>query len=176
MRIRPFLVLVSAALVASGFAIQACGSTVDETAAVDAGTDALEAAVAKDVNQPDVKDAAPPCDPNKDYLKDIPDASLADGATTTGACLSCANAKCKAEISACAKDCICQNLAGDAIACYLKGGSILSCGSGFAMVPTATRNIGISLFGCLNNECPNECATSAFDPDGGGGGDGGDGG
>ncbi|MDB4937164.1 MAG: hypothetical protein JWP87_4136 [Labilithrix sp.] len=173
MRIRPFLVLVSIGLVASGLAIQACGSTVNDDTPVDAGTDAFEASAAKDVNQPDVKDAAPPCDPNKDYLKDIPDASLADGATTTGACLSCANAKCKAEISACAKDCACQNLAGDAIGCYLKGGSILSCGSGFASVPTATRNIGIALFGCLNQQCPDECATSQFDPDAGDGGDGG---
>jgi hypothetical protein len=167
MRIRFLFLCVSAGLVGGGFALQACGGSQSDTAAVvDAGGDVVDATV-KDTNAPDVKDSAPPCDPTADFLKGIPDASLADGATTTGACLGCAKSKCTNELAACSKDCACQNLAGDAVDCYLKGGSILSCGSSFATVPASTRNIGIAVFGCINSECPTECATSAFNPDGG---------
>ena len=31
-------------------------------------------------------------------------------------------------------------------------------------VPTATQNIGLTLFGCLNGDCADECATAAFIP------------
>lgn len=167
MRIRFLVVCVSVGLFGGGFAVQACGGTQsDSTAATDAGADVVDATV-KDTNAPDVKDSAPPCDPTADFLKDIPDASLADGASTTGVCLGCAKSKCKAELAACSKDCACQDIAGEAIGCYLKGESIIKCGSQFASVPTATRNIGIAVFGCINSECPDECATSAFNPDAG---------
>jgi hypothetical protein len=164
MRIRFLIVSFSAVLFGGGFAIQACGGTQsDSTAAVDSGADVADATV-KDTNAPDVKDAALPCDPNADFLKGIPDASLADGASTTGVCLGCAKSKCATELAACSKDCTCQGLAGDAIACYVKGGSILTCGSSFATVPTSTRNIGIGVFTCINGSCADECATSALIP------------
>jgi len=164
MRIRFFVVGVSAVLFGGGFALQACGGTQsDSTPAVDAGQDVVDATV-KDTNAPDVKDSAPPCDPNADFLKDIPDASLADGASTTGICLGCAKSKCKAQLAACSKDCACQDVAGDAIACYVKGDSIIKCASGFASVPTATRNIGLTVFSCINSDCAEECATSALIP------------
>jgi hypothetical protein len=167
MRIRFLFLCVSAGLVAGGFALQACGDTQSDGAAVvDAGGDVVDATF-KDTNAPDVTDSALPCDPTADFLKDIPDGSLADGASTTGVCLGCAKSKCSSELAACSKDCACQGLAGDAVDCYLKGGSLLSCGSGFASVPASTRNIGIAVFSCLNNECPTECATSTFNPDGG---------
>ena len=167
MRIRFLFLCVSAGLVAGGFAIQACGGTQSDSATVvDAGLDVVDATV-KDTNAPDVKDAAPACDPTADFLKDIPDASLADGATTSGICLGCAKSKCKNELSACSKDCTCQGLAGDAIDCYLKSTTknptdLIKCAGGFASVPTATRNIGLGVFGCISNECSVECATAEF--------------
>jgi hypothetical protein len=171
MRIRFLFLCVSAGLVAGGFAVQACGGTQSDSTPVDAGQDVVDASV-KDTNAPDVKDSAPPCDPTADFLKDIPDASLADGATTSGICLACAKTKCKNELAACSKDCACQSLAGDAIDCYLKSTSkatsdLIKCVSGFAGVSTSTRNIGLGVFGCINNECPDECATAAFNPDAG---------
>ena len=95
---------------------------------------------------PDVKDSAPPCDTNADFLKDIPDASLADGATTTGVCLGCAKSKCKTELAACSADCACQGIAGEAIDCYAEGRTRSSqCGERLrGELPTATQNIGLS--------------------------------
>jgi hypothetical protein len=163
------IVSFSAVLFGGGFAIQACGGTQSDTAAaVDSGTDVVDATV-KDTNAPDVKDAAPPCDPNADFLKGIPDASLADGASTTGVCLGCAKSKCSTELAACSKDCSCQGIAGDAIDCYVKGGSILTCGSSFATVSASTRNIGIGVFTCINGNCATECATSSLLPSDAGG-------
>lgn len=171
MRIRFLLVCLSAGLVAGGFALLACGSTETEAAA-DAGVDAAEAS-APDTSVADANDGAPSCDPTTDILFGIQDASMGDTGTTTGVCASCAKTKCAGELGDCSKDCICQNIAGDAVGCYMKGGNILTCGAKFATVPVATRNIGIALFGCLNQECATECATAAFDPDAGDGGDGG---
>jgi hypothetical protein len=170
MRIRLFLALTSVSLVVTGLGIEACGgSTSDSTATVDSSTEAAvdaakEAAV-------DAADAAPQCDPKADPLKGIPDASLADGASTTGVCVGCVEAKCKAEVANCAADCPCQNIAGNALTCYTKNpGNPFVCASSFAGVPKATQTIGLALIGCVNSSCAVECAVSAFNPDGGDGG------
>lgn len=161
MRIRFFIVGVSAVLFGGGFAVQACGgSQSDGTAAVDAGLDVVDATV-KDTNAPDVKDAAPACDTNADILKGIPDASIADGASSTGVCLGCAASKCKNEIDACKKDCACQGVAADALECYAKTQSI-SCAASFTSVPKATQQIGFALAGCVSGNCDKECQASAL--------------
>jgi hypothetical protein len=165
MRIRFFLGFVSTSLVAAGFGIQACGGTSDDTAS---GTDAAPEAKADtgllDSSAPDVFDARPPCDPTKDLLKDIPDASIADGASTTGACFACANAKCSREISDCQKDCSrsttdlgCQDIAGKALECYAKTQNIFTCAGSLASVPNPTRSIGIALGACVSQSCEKEC-------------------
>lgn len=161
MRIRFLLVCVSAGLAGSGFVIQACGGTATDDAPADAGgADVFEASV-KDTNAPDVKDAAPPCDKNKDILKGIPDASIADGASSVGVCLGCASTKCKTEIDKCKNDCACQDLAGKALECYAKTQS-LACAGSFSSVPKETQNIGIALAGCVQSKCDSECQASAM--------------
>ncbi len=172
MRIRFLVASTSLSFFAFGAAVQACSGKSEDTAATDAGGDALEAG--RDTSVTDAADAAPPCDPNKDFLKDIPDASIADGATSTGRCLGCMKTKCSAEIKACAKDCPCQNLASGALECVLKATSQAAqfgCVAPFAKASSETRTIGQSLLFCSQGECKDECATSSFDPDAGDAGD-----
>jgi hypothetical protein len=176
MRIRFFLTCVAATCVAAGFGIQACGGTSESGPAADAATERAAEAGPKDSSTgPDVFDARPPCDPNKDPLKDIPDAAIADGASSTGACLGCATAKCSDEIDDCKKDCSrsvtdlgCQDLAGKALECYAKTQDIFTCAGKFATVPNPTRGIGIALGTCVGQKCQDECGVK--DPDAGDGG------
>lgn len=167
MRIRFFLTVVSASLFAAGFAVQACGSTTnDAPAAADSGADVFEASTPKDTSVADVADTAPPCDPNKDILSGIMDASIADGASSVGVCLGCAKSKCGMEIDACKMDCDCQGIAGGALECFAMAGGnqskLFACVGPFASAPKATQNIGIALAGCIQQDCKDECATSAF--------------
>jgi hypothetical protein len=170
MRIRIFLALATVSFVAAGIGIQACGGTSDTTAdAKDSSVPETAAETGPKDATTDTADAAPPCDPKKDFLADIPDASIADGASTTGICVGCTKSKCAAEVAKCGADCTCQELAGKALDCYAKTQDVFGCAGKFASVPTATRNIGIALFGCIQNQCDDECAASAF-VDGGDGG------
>lgn len=156
-------------LVASGFAVQACGGNSDEAPTVaDAAPEASAAveAGAKDATA-DVSNARPPCDTTKDILKDIPDASIADGSSTTGACLACASMKCAAEIASCQKPCSrsttdlgCQDIAGKALECYAKTKDIFGCAGKFASVGNPTRNIGIALGGCVSQKCQAPCGVA----------------
>jgi hypothetical protein len=173
MRIRLFLTCVAGTLLAAGFGIQACGGSSDSTpAGGDAAPEAGPDTSVKETGGPDVFDARPPCDPNKDILKDIPDASIADGASSTGACLGCATTKCADEIDDCKKDCSrsttdlgCQDLAGKALECYAKTQDIFTCAGKFASVPNPTRGIGIALGSCVGQKCKDECGVE--DPDAG---------
>jgi len=163
MRIRFFLTVVSASLFAAGFAVQACGSTTNDSpaAGTDSGADVFEASTPKDTSVEDVADTAPPCDPNKDILEGIMDASISDGASSVGVCLGCAKAKCGTEIDACKMDCDCQTIAGGALECFAKSQSI-ACAGPFASASKSTRDIGIALAGCLQQSCMTECATGQF--------------
>ena len=171
MRIRFFLALASVSFVAAGFAIQACGGSSDDTAnpVKDSGVAETAAETGPKDAAVNTAEAAVPCDPNKDYLGAIPDASIADGASTTGICVGCAKSKCKAEVAKCGADCTCQQIAGGALDCYAKTQDLIGCGSKLLSVPAATRTIGIALFSCIQKDCADECAASSF-------GDGGDGG
>jgi hypothetical protein len=175
MRIRFLLTSVTAGLMGSVFALQACGSTTDDTNPTqDSGTpDVFEASVVKDTSTADVHDAAPTCDPTKNLFEGIPDASIADGGSSVGACLGCAQTHCAAQIQDCQEDCTCQGIAGDALECYAKTSSIAACLADFISVPQATQAIGIALGGCVQTSCGDECAASTF-LDAGDGGDGSD--
>ncbi len=165
MRIRFFVVGFSAVLFGGGFAIQACGGDQsDSTAAIDAGQDVVDATV-KDVSVADVVDANPGCDKKADILKDIPDASIADGGSSVGVCLGCAKVKCATEISSCTADCPCQGVAAKALVCFAKAQTQtqqLACAASFQGVPSSTQKIGLALAGCLQNNCDNECQASNY--------------
>jgi hypothetical protein len=163
MRIRFFVIGFSAVLLGGGFAVQACGGTQsDSTPATDAGQDVVDATV-KDTFVPDVVDAAPACDKNADFLKDVPDAAIADGGSSVGICLGCAKVKCANEINACKADCPCQGVAAKGLECIAKAqtqAQQLACASSFTGVPSSTQKLGLALAGCLSNNCDNECQAS----------------
>jgi len=172
MRIRFFLGFVSMSLASAGVGIQACGGSSDGEAAAtpDAAPEAAAVVEAgpKDASTADAFDERPPCDTTKDILKDIPDASIADGASTTGECLGCARTKCAAEITDCQKDCSrtatdlgCQDLAGKALECFAKTQDLFSCAGQFATVGNPTRSIGIALGGCVGQKCQTECGVAS---------------
>jgi hypothetical protein len=176
MRIRFFLTCVSMTLVGAGFGIQACGGSSESGPAADAAPEAAAETGPRDSSTaPDVFDARPPCDPNKDILKDVPDASIADGSSTTGLCLQCATTKCSAEIKDCQKDCSrsttdlgCQDFAGKMLECYAQTQNFFACASKLGIglsTPQPTRNIGIALGGCVGDQCKDECGVD--EPDSG---------
>jgi hypothetical protein len=171
----------SACSIAAAFAIQACGETDHASTPVDAGTNADSGH--KDAASPDT--GASPCDTSVSFTDKIPDAAIADGASTSGICVQCVEKKCATQVEACNKDCTCQGLAGDALSCFLKTPqNPIVCAGQFINVDSNTRDIGLGLLTCAATGCKTECATESFQPppDGGkpdGGspdGDGGDGG
>ncbi|MBX3225472.1 MAG: hypothetical protein KF795_33510 [Labilithrix sp.] len=164
---RIIVVMGGVALVGAAFVVQACGETeVAPEPVADAGPDVEDSAPAE-AAPPEDEDAAT-CDLSADFTTKIPDASIADGASTTGICLQCANDKCKAQVTACNQDCPCQGIVGEALECYLKNTSNpLVCAGSLAAVDDNTRNLGIALIGCINSGCKDECATAALQPDGG---------
>lgn len=167
MRARIFLVAGAVGLIAGAFLIEACGET--EPAATGSTADSGVEAAAGDAAE---KDSAPPpqpeedaatCDLKADFTKEIPDAALADGASTSGLCLQCANVSCKAEVTACNQDCPCQEFASDALTCYLDNTSNpFACAGHFAGVDTNTQRLGFAILNCLNDNCKTECATESF--------------
>lgn len=157
--------LVAAAL---GLAIGGCGETEETPAPVDAGSDVVDSG--KKETAPPVEEDASPCDTSADFSKQIPDAAIADGASTTGICVGCAQKNCKKYIDDCNKNCECQGLAAEALECYAKsGGDIVGCLGKFANSSPSkeTQQTGVGLFTCLNGSCKDECQTAAFDPDAG---------
>ncbi len=165
MRARFFVVAGGIGLVATAFVIQACGETEPTPAtSADSGADVV-------VDSGEQKDTAPPdedaatCDPSADFTKGIPDASIADGASTSGLCLQCAHAKCKKQIDACNHDCTCQELAADGLDCYVKNTTNpMVCAGAFLGVDQNTQTLGLAVLGCINQGCKEECATEAFQP------------
>jgi hypothetical protein len=163
MRARLILVLGSIAFVGVGLVAQACSSSPAVDAS-DAGADVIEAEAA-------VVDAAT-CDLSANLLDKIPDAEVADGATTTGICIQCTNSKCATQVGACNASCKCQNAAGAGLECYLKDPqNATACIIPFTSggVDLKVQAIGIQLLGCINTNCKDSCATAKFESDGGGG-------
>lgn len=176
MRIRAFIFLAAVASVSTGFAIQACGGSSVADPPADSGVaDSGPADTGPaDTGPKDTgADTAPPCDPTVDITQGIPDASLNDGSTTTGLCLGCMKTNCAKETKACAEECGCQKIAKDGLDCYLKNtANPIVCAGNFtgAGISSKTQTVGLALIGCIRDECDQECAASAFDPDGGDGG------
>lgn len=166
------IVLVWASLCLVGAAaVQACGGKDDG----DGGTvaDASTADVSVDGSKSDGAggEPDPTCDPNADFTTQIPDASIADGASSTGTCVACVNAKCGSAVDACNANCICQGVAGDGLTCFLKNSSNpLACAGdlGPALADTEARTAAYALLGCVNTSCNEECALDAFLPSDGG--------
>ena len=100
------------------------------------------------------------------------DASIGDGASTTGVCISCAKARCDEAIAKCTADCPCQGIVGRALECYLTTQQ-LGCASELTnyLVTSATRSNALRVLGCVESECPAECVVDAGaeagPPDGG---------
>jgi hypothetical protein len=172
MRARIFLVIGAISLNAVAFVLQACGET--EPAAVsnstaDSGADVVDSGSAKpDSASSPADDDAATCDLSADFSTKIPDASIADGASTSGLCLGCAKANCNAEVTACNQDCPCQELASSALDCYLKNtANPILCAGNFTGVDTNTQQLGFAIISCLQDECKAECATESFVGDAG---------
>ena len=167
MRSRLFI-LGCSGLVAIAGIVEACGGdSTDTPAPVDAGNDVKEAG--KDTAPPPPDPDAATCDLSADFTKNIPDAAIADGASTTGLCLQCAKAKCSGEIDACNKDCPCQGVADDALQCFIKNSNkstvelIQLCGGEFGNVPAETQQIGFALGQCVLGKCKQECPAEVSD-------------
>jgi len=161
--------------------VEACGGDETENTPVpDAGNDVV-ADVAKEAAKPVEEDAAG-CDLNADFTKNIPDASIADGASTTGICLACAKAKCAAEIDKCNKDCPCQTIADDALQCFVKNSNkqaidiFTACGKDIQGTPPGTQTIALGLGQCVLGNCKTECPADLPSDAGKDANDGGDGG
>jgi hypothetical protein len=158
-------------------AIQACGgsSKVEGQPAGDSGAaHVVDGSLdAKTDNTADAE--GPSCDTSADFTKEIPDASIADGASSTGECLACTNAHCESAVAECNKNCLCQSVAGPALDCFLKNPTnlFLACGSklGAAIGDPDARNAAGAIFTCVQSHCKTECALDALLPhDGGDGG------
>ena len=167
MRTRLFFLAASVTSLAAAAVAQGCGETETTTTAVDAGSDVADTGPKKDATPP-AEDAEPPCDTTQDFSKDIPDAEIADGASTSGICVGCAYDNCKASIDDCNANCECQELAGKALECYTKTGNAIGCAGQFATakVSKETQQTGIALFSCINSNCKQECQTEQFDAGG----------
>jgi len=174
MRKRFFFLAASVSSLAAAAVAQGCGDSESTPGAADAGQDVVADVGKKDtaVEDPDSNT----CDINADLTAQIPDADIADGASTSGICISCAKANCQKNIDSCDQDCTCQELAAKALGCYTKTGNAIACVGQFASstIPMSTQSIGIALFGCINMHCKDECATAAFNDGGTDAGDGGD--
>jgi hypothetical protein len=172
MRNRFMFLGLSASLVTGAAAFLACSGSTESTGGGDAGSDVTVVDSGPKDAGVDAKDSAPPCDTTADFVSKIPDASIADGASTTGICAGCLQAKCATEVDKCNKDCTCQGIADTAITCYAQNTSDpLQCIGDFASAPSATRSIGLALFSCVSSNCVDECAVNSFISDAGDAGD-----
>jgi hypothetical protein len=171
MRTRFFFLAASVTSLAAAAVAQGCGETETTTTPADAGSDVADTGPKKDATPP-AEDAEPPCDTTQDFSKDIPDAEIADGKSTTGICVGCAQANCKKFIDECNKNCQCQELAGDALECYAKTANVIGCAGQFASgsISQETKTTAFGLFSCLNDNCKDECATEELSGDAGDGG------
>jgi len=165
MRVHAFLIGATCTLVGTMAGIQACGGdTSSGTTTTDAGND-----VTKEAAPPPPPADAPSgdsatCDLSADFTKKIPDASIADGESSTGICIGCVEAKCKTDLNKCNEYCPCQNAAANALECYAKNAdNPFKCAGTVAGTDSKTQGILLGLGGCLQSKCQTECPV----PDGG---------
>lgn len=162
MRARLVLVVSGLSLIGAAFAIQACGETeLSAPIPAEAGAGVLDGGE----NEAAPGNDASPCDTSANFTDKIPDAAIADGASTTGLCVQCANAKCAEPVGDCNESCECQAIAGDALNCYLKNSrNPIVCAAQFSSVDSKTQQIGLALLQCINKNCKAQCATESFQP------------
>lgn len=164
MAARVFLFGSGICLVTIALIAQACGGTEEETpSTVDSGADASPDARPDAVVAADAAEDALTCDPNADFTTKIADASIADGASSTGLCLACTQSFCKPQLDACNENCSCQGVADEALACYIaNSGNAFACVSVLqeADVDEETQSIAIGLISCINTACAEACATA----------------
>jgi hypothetical protein len=161
MRMRLIFSSALVTTVCAALAIEACGGDTETTPAEDAGIEAAVDAAPRDTGAPDtsVADAGPECDLSGNFLDDVPDAALADGATTSGICLGCLGDKCKTALDSCNADCNCREVVGELLECYAKGTPLVQCFFSVSVTPSQkTQQIGLQLNGCLEKDCNDECA------------------
>lgn len=152
---RIHIALASFVVCAGTFAMDACSS--------DDVPPSSNAADAADSSTNDgglvLEDAEVRCDPDASLLERIEDASIADGASTTGICAACLEEKCSYELAHCAQDCQCQGIVGDALQCYLTTQNIACLGRlTNYLVRQDTRGRALQLSGCARSSCAPECA------------------
>lgn len=168
MRARIFLFASAITLMTGAAALQACGETeaTPKTGGTDSGPDVIDSG---EKEAAPVDNDAATCDLSADFSEQIPDASIADGASTSGICLGCAKSKCEDEVKSCNEDCTCQGLATDAVTCYLANTkNPLVCAGNFTGVDTNTQQLGFAIINCINKSCKTECAAESFQPNDGG--------
>lgn len=139
-----------------GFAIVAvgCSSSDDAVATADASDDATR----REGGALGADDAAA-CDPDANLFAKVSDAAIADGASTTGACLGCAKVSCAPEVDQCTRDCPCQGIVSDAVGCYVTTQQ-LGCAGALTdyLVTAETRKNALKLLGCVRTQCADPCA------------------
>lgn len=163
MCMRPLLLGVMFSLFPGALVIEACGG-VESTSTPDAG--ATEAGQ-KGGDASEDPDAVVPaeCDASTDLTTGVPDASTADGATTSGLCIGCISTACKNSLDECGTVCNCRAVVHEALACFGQGRTPVSCLTGTTTQPTsATEQIGLGLLTCVQLSCRTECAASSFLP------------
>ena len=156
--------------VCAGLGVEACGRSGAEDGPTDAGASSTETGASHVVA--DSQGEPPTCDVDADFTANVVDASLADGATTSGACIACMRTSCSEAVRACNKDCRCQNIAAGVLDCFVKT-QLLSCSAPFYLgVIKQGLPSGKALLGCITVDCADACG---FGGDGGtGSGDSGD--
>jgi hypothetical protein len=168
MRMRLFFLGAMVTTVSAAAAMQACGGDAETTPVADAGVEA-----SPDARRPppeaSAPDTGPECDLSGNFLASIPDASLADGATTSGLCLGCLEENCPADLAACNADCNCRAVVSEVLDCYLQGGALIPCALSTSTSPSgATQQIGAGIAGCIQQDCETECAVDELMPQDGG--------
>jgi len=152
------VVLVATGALGGALGLAACGSS-DETAT---GSPGAAEGGARESSAPDAAEPEPPCDPKADLFARAHDASIGDGASTTGLCLGCTKARCEESVAKCTANCPCQGIVGRALDCYLTTQQ-LGCAGELTnyLVTSETRSDALRILGCVQSECPTECAIDA---------------
>lgn len=149
------VVVVSIAVVATAFALDACSSS-DDPPAVE-----RDDASAPSTNDGAIalENAEVRCDPDASLLERVADAAILDGASTTGICAGCLDERCAYELARCAEDCMCQAIVGDALQCYLTTQQLACLGRlTDYLVRQDTRGRALQLSGCARSSCASACA------------------
>jgi hypothetical protein len=162
MRIRNFMLVASSALVVTALMVQACGGDPEPTPASPVDSGAAETAPSETADSGGDAGTSTPCDTTSDFLAAIPDASLADGATTSGLCIGCLASKCSAPVDKCGADCNCRAVVADVLDCFSQGGDLGSCFTSSVETPSAaTQALGLAILSCVSGTCKEACAGAA---------------